>query len=105
MKPYLLVFFFHHRNIMAIHHCTGMTKTPDTSVDILGKIPTDRNTDCILGRITSMWKITPPIGQITFFPIAHIFTGLAMLIPSPETFLRINLQLLMELVACFSTSI
>lgn len=90
---------------MAIRHGTGTMKTPYTGLVIVGKIPTDHTTDCNLGWVTNMWKITPPVGQITLFPLVHIFTGLPMLIPSPERFLRINLQLLMELVACFSTSI
>ena len=90
---------------MAIRHGTGTMKTSYTGLVIRGKVLRDHNTDCNLGWITSMWKITPPVGQRTLFPVVHIYTGLPMLIPSPEGFLRINLQLLMELVACFSTSI
>lgn len=85
-------------------HGTGTTGTPHTGLVILGKTLT-HHSDCNLGWVTRLWLITPPVGQITLFPIVHMFTGLPMLIPSPQRFLGINLQLLMELVACFGNSI
>lgn len=45
-----------------------------------------------------MREITALAGQRTLFPIAHICTELPMLIQPPERFLRVNLQLLMELL-------
>lgn len=110
--------FFHHRNITGPAFCrlcqrgsawlydgTVTMRTLQAGPLTLGKIPTDPSAGCYLGWITRMWRTTPPVGWRTLFPLVHVFAGLPVLIPSPERFLRINLQLLMELVACFSTSI
>lgn len=110
-KP-IYLFFFLPQDLLFAHCARGAqhgymiwhSDNKDTAVT-MGKIPTDPNAGCYLGWITRMWRTTPRVGQRTLFPLVHVFAGLPMLIPSPERFLRINLQLLMELVACFGTSI